>query len=226
MARSQLLKDLVNGQETLENILLRLKVILSDFDNELIMNWIQGELQGFDTKEDIPTYRIKKGDPVGTFVVNYSIKYTNAQVPLEALIPQERVDQFTTMHINDSINTLQEIIDKDAIGYGRVVPTALCHTISTEELQIAAMSIKCPSNALSKIVANVKSKLVDVIMELEKQYENLDELDIKSQVEMDENKKEQVIFNIENIIFDESIKMGDKNKVTGSRFGHWFGGRK
>lgn len=61
MARSQLLKDLVNGQETLENILLRLKVILSDLDNELIMNWIQGELQGFDTKEDIPTYRIKKG---------------------------------------------------------------------------------------------------------------------------------------------------------------------
>lgn len=132
------------------------------------------------------------------------------------------------MHINDSINTLQEVIDKDGIGYGyaRVVPTALCHTISTEELQIAGMSIKCPSNVLSKIVANVKSKLVDVIMELEKQYENLDDLDLKSQVEMDENKKEQVIFNIENIIFDESIKMGDKNKVTGSRLGHWFGGRK
>ncbi|MGH1092688.1 hypothetical protein ACQVUB_24575 [Bacillus mycoides] len=223
MARSQLLKDLVNGQETLENILLRLKVILSDLDNELIMNWIQGELQGFDTKEDIPTYRIIKGAPVGTFFVNYSTKYTNAQVPLEALIPQERIDQLTKMYINDSINTLQEAIDKD---YAKVIPTALCHAISTEELQIAGMSIKCPSNVLSKIVANVKSKLVDVILELEKQYENLDDLDIKSQVEMDENKKEQVIFNIENIIFDESIKMGDQNKVTGSKLGHWFGGRK
>ncbi|MGR5990171.1 hypothetical protein ACT7C6_09670 [Bacillus paranthracis] len=102
----------------------------------------------------------------------------------------------------------------------------MCYAISTEELQIAGMSIKCSSNVLSKIVANVKSKLVDVIMELEKQYDNLDDLDIKSQVEEDTSKKEQVILNIEQIIFDESIKMGDKNKVKGSRLGHLFGGRK
>ncbi|MGR5968768.1 AbiTii domain-containing protein [Bacillus paranthracis] len=227
MARSELLRDLVNGQKTLENILLRLKVILSDLDNEVIMNWIQGELQGYDTKEDIPAYRVIKGSPVGTFFVHYSTKYTNAQVPLENLIPQERIDQLTAMYINDSINTLQGIIDKgDSVDYAKVVPTALCYAISTEELQIAGMSIKCSSNVLSKIVANVKSKLVDVIMELEKQYDNLDDLDIKSQVEEDTSKKEQVILNIEQIIFDESIKMGDKNKVKGSRLGHLFGGRK
>ncbi|MBZ4222493.1 hypothetical protein LAE98_10315 [Bacillus wiedmannii] len=227
MARSELLKDLVTGQETLENILLRLKVILSDLDNEVIMNWIQGELQGYDTNEDLPTYRIIKGSPVGTFFVHYSTKYTNAQVPLENLIPQERIDQLTTMYINDSINTLQGVIDKgDSVSYGKVVPTALCHSISIEELQITGMSIRCSSNVLSKIVANVKSKLVDVIMELEKQYENLDEMDIKSQVDEDTSKKEQVILNIEQIIFDESIKLGDKNKLSKSRIGHWFGGGK
>lgn len=224
MARSELLKDLVTGQKKLENILLRLKVILSDLDNEVITNWIQGELQGYDAKGDIPAYRIIKGLPMGTFIVNYSIKYTNSQVPLEALIPQERIDQLITMHINDSINTLQEAIDKGNDGnYKRVVPTALCHAISTEELQIGGMSIRCPSNIISKIVANVKSKLVDVIMELEKQYENLDELDIKSQVDEDTSKKEQVILNIEQIIFDESIKLGDKNKLSKAGIGHWFG---
>lgn len=227
MARSELLKDLVTGQKTLENILLRLKVILSDLDNEVIMNWIQGELQGYDLKGDIPAYRIVKGEPMGTFFVNYSTKYTNSQVPLEALIPQERIDQLITIHVKDSINTLQGVIDKgNNVNYGKVVPTALCHSISTEELQIGSMSVKCPSNIISKIVANVKAKLVDVILELEKQYDNLDDLDIKSQVEEDTSKKEHVILNIEQIIYDESIKMGDKNKIKGSRLGHLFGGRK
>ncbi|WP_269800869.1 AbiTii domain-containing protein [Bacillus sp. SN10] len=49
MARSQLLKDVVSGQASLENILLRLKVILSDLDNDLTMSWIQGELHGYDS---------------------------------------------------------------------------------------------------------------------------------------------------------------------------------
>ncbi|WP_264647976.1 AbiTii domain-containing protein [Bacillus thuringiensis] len=227
MARSELLKDLVTGQKTLENILLRLKVILSDLDNEVIMNWIQGELQGYDATGDIPAYRIVKGEPMGTFIVNYSTKYTNSQVPLEALIPQEKIDQFITIHVKDGINTLQEVIVKgNDVNYGRVVPTAVCHAISTEDLQIGSMSIKCPSNKISKIVANVKTKLVDVILELEKQYDNLDEMDIKSQVDEDTSKKQEVIFNIEQIIFDESIKMGDKNKVKGSRLGNLFGGRK
>ncbi|WP_257149697.1 hypothetical protein [Bacillus cereus] len=63
-------------------------------------------------------------------------------------------------------------------------------------------------------------------MELEKQYENLDELDIKSQVEEDKHKKEKVIFNIENIIFDGSIKMGNNNKIKRSKFWSFFGGEK
>lgn len=224
MARSELLKDLVAGQKTLENILLRLKVILSDLDNEVIMNWIQGELQGYDAKEDMPAYRIIKGQPMGTFIVNCSTQYTNSQVPLELLIPQEQIDQLITIHVKDSINTLQEVIDKgNDADYGKVVPTAFCHAISTEGLQIGSMRIKCPSNIISKIVANVKTKLVDVILELEKQYDNLDEMDIKSQVDEDTSKKEQVILSIEQIIFDESIKLGDKNKISRSGIGNWFG---
>lgn len=227
MARSQLLKDLVSGKESLENILLRLKVILSDLDNEIIMDWINGELKGFDNNDNLPSYRKIKGSPVGTFIVNYTIKYTEASVPLEALIPQEKIDMLTRVNVIDSINTLQEIVLREKnTHYGRVVPTALCHAISTEELQIAGMRIACPLNLVSKVIANAKSKLVDIIIELERQYDNLDEMDIKSQVEEDSSKKEQVVFNIEQIIFDESIKLGDKNKVNKSRLGNWFGGGK
>lgn len=227
MARSQLLKDTVNGQESLENILLRLKVILSDLDNQLIIQWIEGELQGYEYGVELPKYRMLSGVPLGTYILNGRVQLSNTSVPLHHLLPKEEMKEFLSVPILDSVKALEEILSsEEKESYGSVVPASLCHQMSNPDLQILAMKIKCPSNLISKVVSNVKSKLVEVIMELEKQYENLDELDIKSQVEMDKEKKEQVIFNIENIIFDESIKMGDKNKITGSRFGHFFGGRK
>jgi hypothetical protein len=226
MARSQLLKDLVRGNESIENILLRLKVILSDLDNELIMNWIDGELQGY-VKEDVPSYRVRKGELMGTYILNYQFKYTDAPVPVEYVLDEERVNQLKTISITDSITALQNVLDdKNENNYGKIIPTALCHYMSTEEFQIAGMRTIVASNQLDGIVSKVKSKLVDIVMELEKQFNNLDEMDIKSQVEENQSKKEKVVLNIEQIIYDSSIKIGDKNRFSKSKLGHWLGGKK
>jgi hypothetical protein len=61
-------------------------------------------------------------------------------------------------------------------------------------------------------------------MELEKQFDDLDQLDIKSQVEEDFSKKEQAIYNIEKIIYEGAITVGDKNKFNKTILGHFFGG--
>lgn len=178
MARSQLLKDLVSGKESIENVLLRLKVILSDLNNESIMNWVNGELKGYKEKGDFPDYRIMKGIPIGTYLVNFTTKYSNSPVPIQFLIDEEKIDELTTLYISDSIVSLQKgLLGNNRDNYARIIPTAFCHAISTDELQIAGMRINAPSNVLDGIVSNVKSKLVEVVMELEKQFDNLDELD-------------------------------------------------
>lgn len=226
MARSQLLKDLVRGKESIENILLRLKVILSDLDNELIINWIDGELQGYE-KENVPGYRIKKGELMGTYVLNYQYQYTNAPVPIEHVLDEERINQLKTITITDSITALQNVLNHESKdNYGKIIPTTLCHYMSTEEFQITGMRSVIASNHLDGIVSKVKAKLVDIVMELEKQFDNLDEMDIKSQVEEDQSKKEQVVLNIEKIIYDGSISVGDKNRFSKSKLGHLFGGKK
>ncbi|MDM5279183.1 hypothetical protein QUF95_17425 [Paenibacillus silvae] len=226
MARSNLLKDLVNGSVNIENILLRLKVILSDLDNEAIMKWVNGELQGYKNIEDVPEYRIFKGNPTGTFVVNYQVQYTNAAVPIHSLLDSDEIDKLVTIKISDSIAVIQTILNgENRDNYGRVISTSYCHAISVERLQIASMKIRLPANQLDGVVSFVKSKLVEVIMELEKQFANLDDLDIKTQIEDDKQKKEKVIYNIGKIIYEGSIEIGDKNKIGKSRFGHLFGGK-
>lgn len=223
MARSQLLKDIVSGRERIENILLRLKVILSDLDNDIIMAWVDGELRGYKDDQDIPAYRILRGIPMGTYIVNYSTQYTNSQVPLEALLEKEKIINICTLHFDDSINSIENMINgENHNNIAKPIPTAFCHGISTGNLQIASMNVKFSSNQLDGIVSNVKSKLVEVIMELEKQFDNIEELDIAEQIEDDINKKEAVIYNIEKIIYEGSIEVGDKNKIKDSRIGNWL----
>lgn len=227
MVKSQLMKDTLSGQCSFENILLRLKIIFSNLDNELIMSWIEKELQGYQLDDILPDYRVVNGIPMGTFIVNQSIEYSNSQVPLGQVLEADMIKDIVRIPILDNIKTLEEILSgENKENYCLVVPTELCHRISTQELQILAMKIKCPSNFISRVISKSKNKLVDIIMELEKQYENLDDLDIKSQVEEDTHKKEKVILKIENIIFDSSIKMGDNNKIKRSKFWSFFGGEK
>lgn len=135
------------------------------------------------------------------------------------------IEDLITLNVTDNISVIQNILNSEnREKYGKVIPTSLCHSISTGKLQILEMRVMVPSNALEGIVSNVKSKLIDIILELEKKYKDLDTLDIKSQVDEDISKKEQVIFNIEQIIYDGSIEIGDKNSFSNSKLGHQLGG--
>lgn len=226
MARSQLLIDLVSGKSSLESILLRLKVVLSDLENESISKWVSGELQGFEIDE-VPSYRILKGNPTGTFIVNYRTKYTNSNVPLKSLVPDEIIEKIITLEITDSITAIENMLNGDQKdNIAKPISTDFCHSISTELLQIAGMHVKFSSNQLDGIISNVKSKLVEIIMQLELSFDDLDNLDIRSQLEEKTIDKNQVVYNIQNIIFDDSITLGDKNKLKKASLGHLLGKKK
>lgn len=222
MSRSQLLMDLVSEKTSLESILLRLKVILSDFEKESIINWVNGELEGFE-KENVPSYRILKGIPRGTFIINYNIQYTNQLVPIRTLLSDESIiESIITLDVTDSITAIQSSITSDReANIKKPISTDFCHSISKDSLQLAAMHVEFSTMQFDGIISKVKSKLIEIIMELEKNFIDLDDLDIKPQIEGNDDKKE-VIYNIQNIIYDDSITVGDNNELQKSSIGNFF----
>ena len=229
MARSQLLIDAVSGKETLENMFLRLKVVLSDLESESIMNWVNGELEGYKDEEVLPSYRILTGVITGDYLVNFQFMKRDAPVPLAFLIPTDKIKALELLYIRDGIGSLQSMIQGDnEQKYGRTLSTEYCSIISKDELQISGMRVTAPMNKLTGILSKVKAKLVEVIMELEKEFENLDELDISTQIKENDSVV-QVVNHIENIIYDtsdNSIEIGNKNKFTKSSIGNIFGKNK
>ncbi|MGG0656456.1 hypothetical protein [Rummeliibacillus pycnus] len=229
MARSNLLKDTVSGQVSLENILLRLKVILSDLEDENILGWIEGELRGYGEDDIVPDYRILNGRPMGTFVVNGAYQYSNSLVPLNfTTLDKDMIDKMLILNLSDGISVIEKNLkseNRDKIG--RPIPTEICHSISSLDLQIIGMSIMYSSNDFEAILSNVKDKIVDIIMMLEKKFgpDAIDDMDISDQMIEEPEKRKEAITYINNLVYHDtstSVEMGDKNKLKNAKVGKFF----
>lgn len=220
MARSQILKDLVSGDNNLESVLLRLKIILSDLENEEINNWIDSEIQGYENFEDIPPYRILQGRPMGTYILGSpfnGLKHTNSQVPIGHL-PKDVRDSLLTLHLTDGLLGIKSLIESDGT-IGKSVTTEFCHSISKEGLFITGMNVIFSVNQIQGVIANIKNKLMNILLKIEKEFGNLDSLDTFAE-ETDTQALQSIEQYIINVIFDESIKIGDNNKIKSSDIGH------
>lgn len=221
--RSQLLKDLVASNPDLESIFSRLSIILSDLpendENMKINEWIDNELSGYSASTLLPEYRKILGTAQGTFVVNGFTKYSKALVPLKASkIPKEYIEEIEIIKIKNSIREIQSIIKgNDLIGVP--IPTEVLHAGSTFELQILSTTIQIHGSQLMEIESILKKKLRKIILELEKQFSNIDDLDISEEITKNPRKSEETMKTIYNILVsDNSIKVGDKNKISKSKF--------
>ncbi len=226
MARSQLLKDLVSGNTDIESILLRLKVILNDIGNPIIHKWIDGELSGYDNNlDELPDYRKCEGQLLGTFIVNGSTKYTNASMPIEHLLSAEKIENLRSVLITDAISIVSGWKTSGS-NISRPFPTTFCHGISTYELQIIRMEATIPINKVEGIVVIVKKRLVEIILELEKKFVNIDDLDLS----INEGDEQAVLKDVEKsliqIIYQNNpISIGNQNRIGKSFLGNIFGNK-
>ena len=221
--RSQLLRDLIAPNPDIESIFFRLKVILNDLPDidgtVQIRKWIDNELSGYPNSTLLPEYRIMKGTPQGTYITNYTHQFSNATVPIRlSNMPLKDIEHWEIINITNPIKDIQNMIKQDK-PVGRSIPTELLHLYSTDEFQMLGVTMQLAPSQLFTIETTVKRKLTEIILELEKEFVDIDELDISEEISMNPQKTEQVIQNLFTTITDQSINIGDNNEIKKSRLG-------
>lgn len=63
MARSQIIKDIANNTVDLQTALKRVKVLLQEFDDEKLLEWVNYEIEGYPSDAEVPEYRKILGQP-------------------------------------------------------------------------------------------------------------------------------------------------------------------
>ena len=219
MSRSNIIKDFISKKADLDTTLKRLKVILYSINNVEVVEWVDKELNGYNDLETLPNYRIFEcevyGDYLSGTVYNH-IQVTNHLIPLSGLDNEMR-DAIKRINIFNDVETIQKAIDSHEL-MGKPLPPEICGLISrTCNLAITRATVKIDETRLMSIIKNVEKKTLDILLRLEKEFGNLDELDIN--LDSYENEKlKNFNQSLITIVFDNSTKIGNENKIESSNF--------
>ncbi|UUV99151.1 hypothetical protein [Vagococcus luciliae] len=177
MAKSQLIKDVATNQITVEETLQRLLIITDDLNIVEMKEWIKGELNGYSNLEMLPDYRKKVGNRIIYSGINGSFQITNQPLPI-SFIPEEMRDVVLNPKIKESISSIEKtLLDESEIG---VDLTSLAGAIYNKTgVQCYSIFQEYSLMSLSEITSNVKNKALLMLLDLEKEFGNLDSLDIK-----------------------------------------------
>lgn len=210
MARSQFIIDIIKNDIDIHTALKRLKVLLFDFENDELNKWVKNEICGYRGDAVVPNYRVVTGDIFGSVWI-YRAKYTRILLSPSNL-PNEMFDYYLNYKIRDDINTfINETCQNEKYFINIKHECYKYLKINTNITSIISAYVEFPASFKNEIVSNVESKVIEILLELEKEYGNLDSYDIDVKSSANVNSIEEKIYNI--IYNDNSITIGDNNKI-------------
>lgn len=220
MAKSKIIIDLANGLTDTFTSLKRAKILCASLNDVEILNWINYEISGYPNDVIPPDYRIVSGDLFGTYMRGLPSKYvtyTNVSIPLGSM-PNEIREQLLKIEFRESINALKSTYESSKNGKNIVknIPADLFPGIARFNndplMTIASAYVLFLPEKIDNVFSVVENKLLDILLLMEKEYGVLDELDIDL-CKNDTSKNHSIINEIKLIIYDNSITIGNENKI-------------
>lgn len=218
MAKSKIIKALANNEISMEIALNRLLIIASDLDNDSLADWAAAELHGYNKNIELPEYRKKKSLHFTYSGINGHFQITHSPFPYVEIIAEHDENAFD-VPIMDSVSTLQGFIENsDKQSYCRDYTYLNGYVYERTGIQCTSIMQRIPLNFLQNILSEIKTRLLRILIKLDKEYGCLDDLDVdtstKSQDEIAAINK--VVNNY--LYIDNSVKVGDNNKIKGNTF--------
>lgn len=207
--KSILIQDLLQKNCDLENIMLRLKVILFYLENEDNLKWIDQEINGYSKEEKVPDYRVATLTPYISMVDGINF-YKNILAGYGAVKNSEDLQKIISYEIRDGINSVKE--DPNLrFYYNDFIRNIFTDSIEGRRAFIVEAYGKIDVGAMDRVRSVVKNKVLFILLVLEKKYGSLDDYDPS---EISEEEKKEVSQIIKNY-----ITMGDNNTIDNSSLG-------
>lgn len=219
MAKSTIIKQLVNNEVSLTVVLNRIYVLADDIGNQEVKDWVSHELMGYPDENQLPDYRVfthcalQYTGQNGTYVVkDYPLSITCLSQQTINKIEQHRINT-PLFEIENNAKTIEGQLTIDRTYLAREV-----HERSTDGiLSIDCLAIRqvIPSTMFARIVNAISRIALDLLLELESVYGKLDDLDIGSEI-INKTKRKQLDENLNCIISCKKINVTNSNIGSGS----------
>lgn len=218
MAKSKLIKELANGIVDLTTAFNRLLIIANDIGNEELIIWAERELNGYQNFEDLPEYRIINAPNLQYTGINGRFPVTNVPLPHNYL-SSKTIDAVTRVGVFESIKEVEKYSQLTESVYRDM--TDLAGEVLERTGGVRCVSIKQMINTqqYTGVLSNIQTKLIRVLLKIDKEYGNFDDLDIVISGRTSEE-VQTINIQIKNLIYgDHSIRIGDNNDIDKSKIG-------
>lgn len=214
MAKSRIIKELANKEISIEVGLNRLLIIASDTNNKELIQWAKNELNGYEDEEKIPNYRNAGLGQIIYSGINGRLEVKNQPLPYNS-IDKELIEQLGKSKFSEDIATIEQFAAEDNRNIGRDLTFLAGNVYKNTSIQCLSIYMNYSKEVFIGILSSIRTKLIELFIALDKEFGNLDDLDI------DVNGKNLKDLNerIDVIIFqDNSIQIGDNNKIKDNSF--------
>lgn len=178
MPKSQIIKDIVEDSVPLSKSLYRLYVLSLDVKNTKLSEWALSELKGYQKTDNIPEYRKTKSANFTYSGLNGNFQVKNIHLPL-GWIPEELHDALINVHSCEGIELIENYAkEQNGMGIDRSDLSGFVRKATDGTVQCTSITQHIPQSLYSGICAEVKSKMIQALIELERKYGNLDNLGI------------------------------------------------
>lgn len=214
MAKSNIIKNFINSNMDINTALQNLMAILYCLEDENLINWANKELSGYDSINELPEYRKLKGRVMASYIVG-NMKYSNAPFIISHL-DDDIQENLININLYSSISTLEEMKNKGESRIGKPIPPEFYILLQENtNAHIIEASVNTDLSSINDVISKVRVKILKTLLFLEKEFGNLDELDIDISIKNKDELK-NIVQHIHFNLYDNSIKIGDGNKIKGS----------
>ena len=176
MTKSQLIRDIAEDNISLDSALLRLKVITYSLNNFHLQKWIEKELKGYELDDEIPQYRKEISYFIRYSGINGSFNISSAPLS-ESFFTDEAKKILRERQINNGIGTIERNLSVEMI-YDLIEFAPMVSSVSKSSIQCYRLEQVVNKASLENILNNVKIMLIDILLDLESKFGELDQLDI------------------------------------------------
>ena len=177
----EIIADLVNESASLSNTLRKAKILASQIALPEFKEWLDAELIGYTDKGKVPKYRSFPATNLGTFSGPFGSGVKNMPIPVSHL-PDPVKEYVENLIIYDGVGALEAMtMQPSKVWQRKWVQEAVIHArdslTMTGDLVLVDAHQSISRHIISGVLDNVKNKLLDFILAMQRERHNTRELE-------------------------------------------------
>ena len=173
----EIIDGCVNHSLSLNETLMKCKILAYRLKNEELKNWVNSEINGYDNKDCFPSYRIIPAHSKGNFQSSTHI-FKGLNIP-STTIHKEFREYVDTCYMSRGVSTLEHLLNNSTSD---ILTADWDHNLIVLEGRKIYKDLVClnawqeiPVSAVTEILEKVRSIILDFCLKIEQEYPNIGE---------------------------------------------------